>query len=91
MFQQMSKSSKTGKYEEFVEALLVLDKEGNGTIMCAELRQMLLTLGTELYYVTSIEHYSCYIINLTCFTHFTFYLFQIFTFYTFVNATAFSQ
>ncbi|XP_053496598.1 myosin light chain 3 [Ictalurus furcatus] len=48
MFQQMSKSSKTGKYEEFVEALLVLDKEGNGTIMCAELRQMLLTLGEQL-------------------------------------------
>ncbi|KAG7325512.1 hypothetical protein KOW79_011828 [Hemibagrus wyckioides] len=48
MFQQLSGSSKQGKYEDFVEALRPLDKEGNGTIMCAELRQILLTLGERL-------------------------------------------
>ncbi|XP_060747402.1 myosin light chain 3 isoform X2 [Tachysurus vachellii] len=48
MFQQISASSKQGKYEDFVEALRPLDKEGNGTIMCAELRQILLTLGERL-------------------------------------------
>ncbi|KAB5555311.1 hypothetical protein PHYPO_G00032250 [Pangasianodon hypophthalmus] len=48
MFQQILKTSKKGKYEDFVEALRVLDKEGNGTIMCAELRQILLTLGERL-------------------------------------------
>ncbi|XP_047672973.1 myosin light chain 4 isoform X1 [Tachysurus fulvidraco] len=48
MFQQISASSKQGKYEDFVEALRPLDKEGNGTIMSAELRQILLTLGERL-------------------------------------------
>ncbi|KAI5103001.1 myosin light chain 6B, partial [Silurus meridionalis] len=48
MFHQVLKSSKQGKYEDFVEALRALDKEGNGTIMCAELRQILLTLGNKL-------------------------------------------
>ncbi|KAK3529413.1 hypothetical protein QTP70_031136, partial [Hemibagrus guttatus] len=48
MFQQLSASSKQGRYEDFVEALRHLDKEGNGKIMCAELRQILLTLGERL-------------------------------------------
>ncbi|XP_046709793.1 myosin light polypeptide 6 [Silurus meridionalis] len=44
MFHQVLKSSKQGKYEDFVEA-----------IMCAELRQILLTLGERLS-VSEVDH-----------------------------------
>ncbi|TSK14519.1 Myosin light chain 4 [Bagarius yarrelli] len=48
IYKQISSSLKQGKYEDFVEALRALDKEGNGTVMCAELRQILQTLGEKL-------------------------------------------
>ena len=45
---QITKTLKPGCLEDYVEGLRIFDKENNGTIMAAELRHVLCTLGEKM-------------------------------------------
>lgn len=48
IYGHLSKEKDVGGYPDFMEALSVYDKESNGTIIAAELRHLLLSLGEKL-------------------------------------------
>lgn len=48
IYGQLSKEKDVGGYADFMEAMLVFDKESNGTIIAAELRHLLLSLGEKM-------------------------------------------
>nr|XP_039250411.1 myosin light chain 3, skeletal muscle isoform-like isoform X1 [Styela clava] len=48
IYGQIMQGSVKGTMEDFVEGLRVFDKDGNGTVMGAEIRHVLTTLGEKL-------------------------------------------
>ena len=64
-FTKIIDEAQHGTYEDFMEGMRVFDKDGNGTVMGAEIRHVLTTLGNVFYH---------WIIG-TCFICINFYIF----------------
>lgn len=45
IFAKITVEAEKGTYEDFMEGLRVFDKDGDGTVMGAEIRHVLTTLG----------------------------------------------
>nr|CAB3264121.1 myosin light chain 3, skeletal muscle isoform [Phallusia mammillata] len=48
VYQQVLKDVVEGTYDDILEGVRVFDKEGNGTVMGAEIRHVLRTLGKSI-------------------------------------------
>lgn len=48
IYKELSKIKDTGSYADFMEAFNVYDKEGNGSMLGAELRHLMMSLGEKL-------------------------------------------
>lgn len=68
MLQTVFNSPNKAGYEDYVEGLRVFDKEGNGTVMGAELRIVLSTLGESGHRCAckSISLCACLLFNIGC-------------------------
>lgn len=82
MLQFIVNSPNKATFEDYVEGLRVFDKEGNGTVMAAELRIVLSTLGKNLifflfFFFISFFHFTPNVVEIFVVFKFALYIFLI--------------